>query len=507
MVATISGLPRPALVLGNAVASTGSTGNQVLAASKDSIHFGNAKTEKPGHIMDNHIAVKTNLNSVTAADVAVRWVDKDAGQFEFVSRKDPKNILAEGRIDPKSGIKVEAFVGKGGNVVRIITPDNRYVLMPGSTYAEGNNYVKTMGEAPSASPLPPLELPEKSEKQTHTDVGMILGAGLSSRIEPLPKESHLSKPAFPIAEDETVIGNSAKLLKEHGIKNLLVNTFYKPHTTQAALERTAKRDGVHTHYLDESKLGDGPSGTAGGLLRVLQDPKLRAIIKDKHLVLMAGDSLINVDVSKLIRAHVDNNAAVTLAGYFVDDKDLDKFGIITTDTGKSGNITGFVEKPGLQEGGLEKIGKSRMANVFMHVFSPEVHEVIEKLANEPAVVARQNDPKAINPGFDFAMDVYPRILEMVNKGEIKRGGKADGKPMGFRAEQVKGFWSDIGNIKAYFQGLDALHAGLLGKAPDNTYFYKDGIAYWDKQAHEQVKANNVTLRGNAVVLSRTADEA
>ena len=440
--------------------------------------------------------------SLTATDIQLLWTNEANGEFQFKKRGD-EQPLATGRIQPKSGTTVQAYDGKGGFSVVINTPKSRYILMPGSEYREGDNFVTTSGKAPSANPLPAvLHDQPKVAQQKHTDVGMILGAGLSSRIEPIPTLTHASKPAFKISEEESLIGRSARMLKENGVKHVFVNTFYKPETTQAALDKASKTHDFEAHYLDERKLGDQPSGTAGGLLRVLQDPAMRQKLNGKHLLLMAGDSLMDFDFSDLVNRHVENNAALTLAGYKIADEDLDKFGIITTDTGHSGQITGFVEKPGLQKNGIEKIGKSRLGNTFVHVISPELYPVIEAMANDPEFIERQKDPMAINPGLDFAMDIYPRVLDMVKQSKLTR----DGKPLSFRAEEVTGYWSDVGNPSAYFHALDALHGGLLGKPPANETFYKNGVSFWDKSAHDHVKNGNVTLKGNAIAISHALDE-
>jgi NDP-sugar pyrophosphorylase family protein len=468
-----------------------------VSPSRDTVHFQGGKKPMPVELLTN------KAKSQTAPDVQLVWTDEAKGEFQFVKRGSKAEPLATGKITPGSGTSIQAYDGKGGFSVIINTPKSRYILMPGSEYQEGGNWIKTSGQAPSAQPLPTIEYePHNTPKQTHTDVGMILGAGLSSRIEPIPMLTHAAKPAFLLSEDESIIGRSARVMKEHGIKHVLVNTFYKPETTQSALDKASKDNGFQTHYLNESKLGDSPSGTAGGLLRILQDPNMRKQVEGKHLLLMAGDSLMDFDFSDLVNKHVANDAALTLAGYKIDDVDLDKMGIITTENGHSGKITGFVEKPALQPGGLEKIGKSRMGNTFVHVISPELYPVIEAMANDPAFIERQKDPKAINPGLDFSMDIYPKVMELAKAGKLTRNGK----PLSFRAEEVKGYWSDVGNPPAYFHALDAIHNGLLGKAPKNDTFYKNGIAFWDKQAYQEVKEGHVKLKGNAVAISQALDE-
>jgi NDP-sugar pyrophosphorylase family protein len=435
-------------------------------------------------------------------DIQLLWTNQSLGEFQF-TRQGDDTPLATGCIKPDSGITVQAYDGKGGFSVIINTPQNRYILMPGSEYREGDNVIATSGQAPSTHPLPTSlgQTVPKTSRQTHTDMGMILGAGLSSRIEPIPTLTQAAKPAFKIAENETLIGRSARMLKEHGIKHVFVNTFYKPETTEAALKQSSLANGFEAHCLDERQLGDQPSGTAGGLLRVLQDPTMRQQLNGKHLVLMAGDSLMDFDFSDLVNRHVANHAALTLAGYKIADEDLDKFGIITTDTGHSGDITGFVEKPGLQKDGLAKIGDSRLGNTFVHVIAPELYPIIEAMANDPAFIERQKDPKAINPGLDFAMDIYPRVMTLIKQGKLTR----QGKPLSFRAEEVTGYWSDVGNPAAYFHALDALHGGLVGTPPKNDTFYKNGVVYWDKAAYDNVKQAAVSLTGNAIVMANTTD--
>jgi mannose-1-phosphate guanylyltransferase len=125
-----------------------------------------------------------------------------------------------------------------------------------------------------------------------------------------------------------------------------------------------------------------------------------------------------VDLQEVVSFHKERGALATLA--LVRVADTSQYGVVKLDSAH--NIVGFQEKPAPGE------AVSNLANTGIYVFEPEVLEHI------PA-----------DTFFDFAEDVFPRLLE------------AGEKFVGYEGDF---YWSDIGTLETY---RDAQHDALSGK--------------------------------------------
>jgi NDP-sugar pyrophosphorylase family protein len=386
--------------------------------------------------------------------------------------------------------EVELFFGKGGFMAMITSPKGlRYFALPGSSIEvqsvaltlEGNPITSNPDKKPSAQKAPTA--------QTHTQQATILGAGLATRFERISGDStHYSKPAVPLVGQCSVIECIANQLAAQGFSHLIINTYFKPESLKTSLKRSIAEQ---IDYIDEAE----PSGTAGGLRKMLTDPQYADLMDlSKPLLVVQGDSVTDASFSELMEAHVRNGALVTIGCQEVAEKDVDKFGIVVTDRsgtdGLSGKITGFQEKPKLKE------AKSRLGNTGFYIFSPqafplvkEIYEALLKKAQERALQQGQPIPKEIL--LDFATDIFPEILSR-SQAEPSLGP--------FWAQAVEGYWSDIGNPIQYIESIHDLYAGKVNIAlPQDTHrYYREGIIYWEGAA-ELADREGASLKGNVVV--------
>jgi NDP-sugar pyrophosphorylase family protein len=389
---------------------------------------------------------------------------------------------------------VTVYDGKGGLVIVMSTDKHHYLVLPGAGTTIGNIKVENaLPEQPHVDPYTGLSepvVPPVTPVQTLTDVAMITGAGLSSRFEPGPDKTGHSKPGFMVGPKQSVIGRLAGHLQQHGIKQLLVNTFYHPDNLKKGLQAEADK-GLTMHYIDEPE----PSGSAGAMPKILADPSLMKHLDGKNLVVMMGDSVTNMDISALVNAHKANHAAVTLGCQAVPDDDLDKFGIVVTDQsgkdGVSGKVLKFVEKPGNTPEGKAKVGDSRLCNTGAYVFSPEVMPLF--LEAQAALKGKVGS----NGGLDFAQNIFPLVMQAIEEGRLQR----DGKPLTMQAHAVAGaYWNDIGNMPQYLTTVGHIAKGLLGDKPDLTNFYDKGQVFWgdNTMAHSKT-VDKAELHGPVLV--------
>lgn len=410
---------------------------------------------------------------VTIAKDAVRQVAlaKAAGDRYEIRDKNTGEVLGTLKQPENSDNRIELYAGKGGFTAVVTTPaGTRYFALPGSGVNVGQTRLELDGAFIATNPTKQPHNPAPVNPQTVTPQAMILGAGLATRFEPVSGDNTgYSKPAVPLAGERSVIGHIADSLARHGFSQLFINTFYKPESLKADLS------GKPVSYIDEP----APSGTAGGLRKMLQDPARYGFDPTKPVIIIQGDAVTDVDLSALMRKHVEKNALVTIGCQYVRDEDVDKFGIIVTDKsgedGVSGNIRFFQEKPKPAE------ANSNLANTGFYIFSPEAYPLILDVYNAMG--------DAGDTELDFARHIFPEVLKRVS-----------GQGKTFWAQKVDGYWSDIGNPAQYVECVRDIFAGKtsLPMPADPAEFYGNDIIYWPG-AKRQAGREGAQLRGNVIV--------
>ena len=129
---------------------------------------------------------------------------------------------------------------------------------------------------------------------------LILTAGLGTRLQPLT--SLRAKPAIPVA-GEPLVRRIIRSLVAEGVRNITLNLHHRPETL-AAVVGDGSDLGARVRYSWEL-----PQilGSAGGPRQALD------IIGADAFLLVNGDTLADVDVRALWRAHMASDALVTLA--------------------------------------------------------------------------------------------------------------------------------------------------------------------------------------------------
>src|SRR6202046_3977015 len=144
-----------------------------------------------------------------------------------------------------------------------------------------------------------------------------------------------------------------------------------------------------------------PLGTAGSVKNA-QDA-----LRDEPFLVISGDALTDIDLSELVKFHVQNGALVTVALSRVPNPL--EFGIVIT--GEDGRIQRFLEKP-----------------TWGQVFSDTVNTGIYVM--EPEVLAEVPAGEVV----DWSGDVFPTLLDR-------------GAPLfGWVGE---GYWEDVGTHESY----------------------------------------------------------
>lgn len=143
----------------------------------------------------------------------------------------------------------------------------------------------------------------------------------------LPITEAVPKPLLPVG-NIPLIGYALKLLAHHGITDVIVNVHHLGKVLREELG-DGSQFGVEITYSEEEEI----LGTGGGIRKV------REQLEDGPFVVVNSDTIIDVDLAEVIRAHRDCGALATLV--LREDPRQSEFGQLEIDaTGRVRKILG-----------------------------------------------------------------------------------------------------------------------------------------------------------------------
>ncbi|MGA8262231.1 MAG: NDP-sugar synthase [Arenicellales bacterium] len=248
---------------------------------------------------------------------------------------------------------------------------------------------------------------------------MILAAGKGTRVRPLTYE--MPKPMVPIL-GKPVMEYLVEELARHGVDEIMVNVSHLPDQIEHYFG-DGRRWGVNIGYSFEGYISDDgdivamPVGSAGGIKRI-QD--FSGFFDDTFIV-VCGDALIDLDLTKAVRRHWQTRAVASLCVHKVPQSRVSNYGVVVSDA--DGRIQSFQEKPTMAE------ARSNLVNTGIYIFEPEVIDLIPS-----------------EQDYDIGAELFPRIVE--------RG-------LPFHAIHEPFNWIDIGRLSDYWEANQQLMQGKL----------------------------------------------
>src|SRR5947207_5795353 len=126
---------------------------------------------------------------------------------------------------------------------------------------------------------------------------IILAGGLGTRLK--ERLGDLPKPMIPIG-GKPLLEHQIELARRHGFTDILIFAFYQPEKIEAHFG-TGERLGVSIKYIVEKE----PLGTAGAVLAGFDS-------LPEQFVVLYGDTMVNVDLARIWKAHNQCGAYATL---------------------------------------------------------------------------------------------------------------------------------------------------------------------------------------------------
>lgn len=259
-------------------------------------------------------------------------------------------------------------------------------------------------------------------------VCMLLAGGQGSRLGVLT--SSMAKPAVPFGGKYRIIDFPLSNCVNSDIDTVGVLTQYRPLALNSYLgtgqhwdlDRSSGGVFVLPPYMTEHD-GRWYSGTANA---IWQNRSFVDQYDPDYVLILSGDHIYKMDYTKMLKFHIANDAAATIAVLKVPMEEAHRFGIMNTD--ENGTIVSFEEKP--------KVPKSNNASMGIYIFNWKL--LRDYMERDDADETSDND---------FGKNIIPAML---NAGEK------------MVAYPFEGYWKDVGTIQSLWEA----NMDLLGEKPE-----------------------------------------
>lgn len=265
---------------------------------------------------------------------------------------------------------------------------------------------------------------------------IVLAGGAGERLSPLTKER--AKPAVFFGGPYRIIDFVLSNCLNSGFRRIFIATQYK----SLSLNRHIRQGwSVMSEELGEfieiippqKRVGEHwYQGTADAVYQ-----NLYSIVREnaRHVVILAGDHIYKMDYRKMLQAHIDARAGVTLATIEVPSEHGRRFGIVAVDDAQ--RVVGFQEKPA-EPAHLPGAPHLALASMGIYVFNMDL-----------LMTALEEDAAKPDSHHDFGKDIIPSLIGTDNVFSYQ-----------FYDENKKAakYWRDIGTLDAYYEAnMDLCH--------------------------------------------------
>jgi glucose-1-phosphate adenylyltransferase len=301
-------------------------------------------------------------------------------------------------------------------------------------------------------------------------LAIIMGGGAGTRLFPLTKDR--AKPAVPLGGKYRIVDISISNCLNSGLRSIYVLTQFNSMSLHRHIQASYKFDNFSPSFVDILAAQQTPQGSQwyqGTADAVRQNMRYFLERPYEYYLILSGDQLYRMDFRALLHQHIRLEADITLATKPVPRHQVSEFGIMKS--GVDRRITGFIEKPS-DESRLQEMKMSRellcaigsneddelfQASMGIYVFNRNV--LIELLENELV---------------DFGKHIIPTSI----------------KDRHVSAFIFKGYWEDIGTIRAFYDA----NLDLTDVVPDYSFFEPDSPIYTRPRFLPGSKINGATLR-------------
>jgi len=259
-------------------------------------------------------------------------------------------------------------------------------------------------------------------------MSVILGGGQGTRLSPLTLSR--SKPAVPIAGKYRLVDIPISNCINSNINRMFVLTQFNSASLNKHIKNSYHFDNFSSGFVDvlaAEQTPDNPTwyqGTADAVRQCLHHLENHEF---DYVLILSGDQLYQMDYRDMLKNHIIREVDVSIATIPVSSHDASDFGIMKTDT--EGFITSFIEKPKQDllpdwrsdvSEEMRREGRVYLASMGIYLFNR--HFLFDILRED-------------NDSTDFGHEIIPHSIERYKVASY----------------QFEGYWTDIGNIPAFFE--------------------------------------------------------
>jgi glucose-1-phosphate adenylyltransferase len=174
-------------------------------------------------------------------------------------------------------------------------------------------------------------------------LAIILGGGQGSRLFPLTQQR--SKPAVPIGGKYRLVDVPISNCLNSDLRRIYVLTQFNSASLNHHIAQSYRMDQFSRGFVDiiaAEQTPDNPNWFQGTADAVRQASRHFSSHAAEYYLILAGDHLYRMDYGRLLEAHVDRGADITVAALPVTPEDAPGMGIFLS---IARDIVGFEEKP------------------------------------------------------------------------------------------------------------------------------------------------------------------
>jgi glucose-1-phosphate adenylyltransferase len=304
----------------------------------------------------------------------------------------------------------------------------------------------------------PAALPPGTLQQT---LAIIMGGGAGTRLFPLTKDR--AKPAVPLGGKYRIVDIPISNCLNSGLRSIYVLTQFNSMSLHRHIQASYKFDNFSRSFVDILAAQQTPAGSQwyqGTADAVRQNMRFFLERPYEYYLILSGDQLYRMDFREILHQHIQRGADITLATKPVAKHKVSEFGIMRS--GVDRRITGFIEKPS-DETALQEMKMSR--ELLRAIGSKEDEELFNR---NVLIEFLENDL------VDFGKHIIPITI----------------KDRHVSAFIFKGYWEDIGTIRAFYEA----NLDLTDVVPEYSFFEPESPIYTHPRFLPGSKINGATLQ-------------
>ena len=302
-------------------------------------------------------------------------------------------------------------------------------------------------------------------------LSVILGGGAGSRLYPLT--SSRSKPAVPIAGKYRLVDIPISNCLNNGIGRMFVLTQFNSASLNRHIKNTYHFSAFSKAFVDilaAEQTPDNPTWYQGTADAVRQGLRHIEPFESEYILILSGDQLYQMDFVEMLENHKRLGADISVATIPVTEREAPEFGILKS---QDGLITSFVEKPKkellpdwISDTGpdMRSAGRHYLASMGIYIFNRAL--LFDFLQHE------------FLQATDFGKEIIPQSIQ-----EYK-----------VACYQYSGYWTDIGNIRSFFEA----NLELTKDLPAFDLFDTDRTIYTRPRMLPPAKISGTTLEKTLV---------